>query len=212
MAISTENIEELSLKQSSAAERLSHEKAKATEYGDRLSVIEKQYEITNSEYKKISDEVERTTEEFSAFERRDMKMREDMKHSKAQSKKLQEAVSKDVQKEAESLAESAAAESRTVGIRESIIQLTKTKAEEEVRLEEIMASLSSSTQGNSRLCAFPHSLFMRLISLNVDRSKGAGGEQTSQLSRHPAKRRRAADGEGRGSDVSSAVPEPGCHR
>lgn len=126
-------------------ELFEHEKVRLVEVESRLSVIEKTYEATNAEYNRIHSEVERTSEEFAAFERRDVKLNEDLKHNKAQSKKLQSAVEKDVQKENELLTESHAAEQRVAGMKASISDQKAAKAEEETRLEEIMVSLSSAT-------------------------------------------------------------------
>ena len=123
VAINTENIEELSKKQEGALERLALEKSKSVEFVGRLATIEKQYDVTNVEYNTISEEVERTTEEFAAFERRDLKMNEDFKHNKTQLKKLQAAADKDIAKELECLKESESAEARAVCLKESIARL-----------------------------------------------------------------------------------------
>lgn len=58
---------------------------------------------------------------------------------------MQAAVDKDVAKEADSLKEASSAEERAARIRETIAQLTSTKAEEEAKLDEIMINLEEGT-------------------------------------------------------------------
>ena len=84
IAIAEENVEEFSKKVEDATTRLSHEKAKASESDERLAVIEKQYEVAKDNYDKMCEELEKTTQEFSAYERRDVKIHEDIKYNKGQ--------------------------------------------------------------------------------------------------------------------------------
>ena len=93
----------------------------------------------------MSEEVERTTQEFAAYERRDVKMHEDVKYNKAQSKKISTVVEKEQAKEEECSMDAVKAEERAVGIAKCIEELTVTKAEEETRLDEIMVSLQEGT-------------------------------------------------------------------
>jgi structural maintenance of chromosome 4 len=106
------NVEELTTKLDGFQEKLKYEHAKLKETESNLKVIEKQYNKSNAEYDRLNAEMQQTADvstkhrasvqvwlavltawcvcvqDFTAFERRDTKMIEDMKYLKAQMQKL----------------------------------------------------------------------------------------------------------------------------
>ena len=71
------------------AAKLAEEKAKASEREKEMSKLEKEYNKARKEADKSKELVEKTRKEFQAFEREDIKQREELKHGKSQLKKLQ---------------------------------------------------------------------------------------------------------------------------
>lgn len=89
--------------------------------------------------------MERTQSSFAAFERRDVKLTEDMKHCKAQLKKVQAAISKDAKKEEDCTREADQITNLLENARRSLADIQARKAEEEASLDEIMQGLQQAT-------------------------------------------------------------------
>ncbi len=62
-----------------------------------LSIL-RSFEAESVEHTRIQTELERAHEEFKSFERKDIKLREDIKHLKTKGKKLKDKLQKDAAK------------------------------------------------------------------------------------------------------------------
>lgn len=81
------------------AEKLNEEREVLKSANDRVLAIEDGLTAQKKEYDKIHKELIDTKEVFAAYERRDIKLREEIKHFKAQKKKLEIKVKSEVKKE-----------------------------------------------------------------------------------------------------------------
>ena len=88
-AIAQKNARDLSDRLDKANEKLARERSKLTESEESYKQMEHTYEQTHKQHSEIETEMQRATSEFGAFERRDIKLQEDMKHLKTQLKKIQ---------------------------------------------------------------------------------------------------------------------------
>lgn len=126
-------------------EKLDYERNKLRETTVKCKDMEEVYINTNAEYDRLYEEMQRTAEEFTAYERKDTKMMEDLKHTTQQIKKLETAISKDAKKEAECEAELQECARKLSTLGADIAAATARKVEEEKALDEIMAGLSGAT-------------------------------------------------------------------
>jgi structural maintenance of chromosome 4 len=69
-------------------EKLAYERKKLRDSKDAEKEAEKQYSIVRAEYENLAEEMQHTIEEFTAYERRDTKMTEDLKYVHQQMTKL----------------------------------------------------------------------------------------------------------------------------
>jgi structural maintenance of chromosome 4 len=136
---------QLSERKAQATEKLAYEQSKKTESDVQLAAMEKQYAQTYAVHTAISAEVVIANEQFSAFERRDVKLQEDKKHQSAQLKKLQDAVKKDAKKEEDGVREADAALAQLEKIRAQVDDIKARKADEEKAVEEIMSGMQEAT-------------------------------------------------------------------
>jgi structural maintenance of chromosome 4 len=126
-------------------EKLDYERKKLTDTKKQCAEMEKVYKSTNAEYDILYEEMQRTAEEFTAYERKDCKAIEDMKHAQQQRTKLESAIAKEAKKEKDSAAEQAGLTKKLETLRADIAGAEARKAEEEAALEEIMQGLSGAT-------------------------------------------------------------------
>ncbi len=104
------------------------------------------YSEQRKDYEESFAELTRTKEEFAAYERRDIKLRETVKHERANKKKLEEKIKAEEKKEAKATDKKGKAERRIPELEEEIKQLTESKAEEDTKLEEIEEETKAVTQ------------------------------------------------------------------
>ncbi|CAE7538788.1 SMC4, partial [Symbiodinium microadriaticum] len=133
------NVEQLGSKLGGYQAKLKYEHDKLKETEAQLKEIEKQYAMSNAEYERLNAEMQKTAD-FTAYERRDTKMVEDMKYLKTQITKLNES-----QKEADYAqeADKIHTEIETLKIEISAIEARKEVAE--AHLDEVTSSLQEST-------------------------------------------------------------------
>ena len=138
-------LQETGAKCDAATSELAAEKERLSGTDTELNAMKATYDTTVREYEEVCAEVTRATDEFTAFERRDVKLQEDMKHSKAGIKKMQSVLVKDSNAQAEgaSAAEGTRAEvERLEGSMEGVVQR---QAEAEAALDGVMAGLKEAT-------------------------------------------------------------------
>ena len=128
-------------------EKLQAEKEKENTTAQRVQELEETFQELDEQHKKVSDELKITKEEFAAFERRDIKLRADIKHNKAQLKQAAAKVTSETKKEEDAIQKGQEAEESIPGIEESIGELTERKSGEDEKLEEIHEQVKGITQG-----------------------------------------------------------------
>lgn len=145
-SINLTNADDFNQRKQQAQEKLNYEKSKLSSTEAKLSDMEKVYEQTKADYESVENQLQKTTSEFGAFERRDVKINEDMKHCKTQIKKLQTSVEKDIKKAEDCTKEADAAISQIEANRKILKETETRKAEEEAKLDEIMKGLRDATE------------------------------------------------------------------
>eukprot|EP01038_Epipyxis_sp_PR26KG_P006389 gene6389-8798_t len=142
-----EELSSLSKQHEELNETLSSERNNLIASEKRLSALDKEYKQVNSEHSRVNAELVKATTDNDAFERRGIKLQEDMKFNKDNIRKFQAVIQKESKKELE-LEKSANDLTLYIEKARQLIQdLQGKKEEEEQKLDEIMQSLSGSTQG-----------------------------------------------------------------
>jgi structural maintenance of chromosome 4 len=127
-------------------ERLQSERSKVSEAESRLSVMQKEYDLVNGEYNGVSAELAKSTSDYDAFERKDVKLQEDLKYNQAAIKKLQAIVTKEGKKEAECMKDVDELAVQIQKCQATISELEASKVEQEANHDAIMDSLQESTK------------------------------------------------------------------
>ena len=143
--IAKKNITDLNERRQKAQEKLEYEKAKLATNESKCSETTKVYEVTLAEHNALELEVQKTTNSFAAFERRDVKLQEDMKHCNAQISKLKVTISKDQKREEECAKDADQALTQIDAARKALQDIRARKMEEETQLEAIMEGLQGAT-------------------------------------------------------------------
>ncbi len=110
-----------------------------------LSEIEGSYEGMTAEYNVIAKELSDTKAEFAEYERKDIKMQEDMKFLLAQTHKLDTDMKRDEKRREDASSRIAAAEARKPMLENSVKNAESRMAKEETALEEVHESLKGET-------------------------------------------------------------------
>jgi structural maintenance of chromosome 4 len=144
MNVDTEK-ERVETKLESAATKLEEEREKLSKTNQRVKEIEDGVVEQRNEYNQVHSELKQTKEEFSAYERRDIKLKEEVKHASGQKKKLQAKVESEAQKEETANAKGLAAEESIPEFETQIEELQERKTEEDVQLEAIYEEMKGKT-------------------------------------------------------------------
>ncbi len=110
-----------------------------------LSKIEGSYEGMTAEYNIIAKELSDTKAEFAEYERKDIKMQEDMKFLSTQVRKLDTDVKREEKRKEDAISCIDAAEGRKPPLLDSVKNAESRMAREEAALEEIHESLKDET-------------------------------------------------------------------
>ena len=145
-SINLSNADDFTQRKQQAQEKLNHEKSKLSSTELKLVEMEKVYEQTKADFDAVDSELKKTELEFGAFERRDVKINEDMKHCKTQIKKLKGSIEKDTKKADECTKEADTSISQIEANRKTLKETETRKAEEEAKLDEIMKGLRDATE------------------------------------------------------------------
>ena len=143
----TKTIDKLTAKKEATEEKLQAEQQKGNSSIQRVQELENTFVKLEQEHKKVSDELQRTKDEFTAFERRDIKLRADIKHGKAQLKKATTKVATESKREKEAIQKAEETTESIPAIEESIKELTELKTIEDEKLEAIHEQVKDITQG-----------------------------------------------------------------
>ena len=128
------------------ASKLQQEREKLTGNVEQLDAFEETYNTEHKEHEVIAKELGQIKAEFAAYERKDVKYREDIKHDKEKEKKLKDTLKKERAKIAKT---SAAIEEHDTSLQRSqqdIEPLTAAVQREESKVEEIYESLKGETE------------------------------------------------------------------
>jgi structural maintenance of chromosome 4 len=128
------------------SEQLEVERKRVAQAQERIDEIESGLAEQRKDYEASYTELTKTKEEFAAYERRDIKLRETVKHERANKKKLEEKIKAEEKKETKAAEKKKKAEERIPKLEEEIESLTETKAEEDAKLEEIEEETKAVTQ------------------------------------------------------------------
>lgn len=126
--------------------KLDEERSKVKEINDRVHEIENGLAIQTSDYEKANEELVRTKEDFAAFERKDIKMKEEIKHEKANKKKLSTKIKNERKKEEEAEERRIQAEESIPVLEKKIEELSQKKEEEDQKLEILFEQTKEETQ------------------------------------------------------------------
>jgi len=97
----TKAIESLTEKKTVTDEKLAAEKEKASGTKNEVKKLEKRLNAQSKEYDKICTELKTTKDEFTAYERREIKLQGEIKHAKGSVKKAQTKLTTETKKEAD---------------------------------------------------------------------------------------------------------------
>lgn len=87
--IADDNVNDLTERLNRLNEKFNYEKSKLSDHESNLLNMEKNHQDITNQYNAVDAELQKTKNEFTAFERRDVKIQEDLKHNQAQLKKVQ---------------------------------------------------------------------------------------------------------------------------
>ena len=122
-------------------EKKGHEEGKLADAQARLKEIESGYDGLNKEHAELKKGLEKVREQFTSFERQDVKMREERKHAKAALKKAKDAAAKHEKKRAEVVAGAQAAEEAIPSLKQQSAELEAGLEAEEDKLAEMFQSI-----------------------------------------------------------------------
>ncbi|KAJ1435269.1 RecF/RecN/SMC [Ochromonadaceae sp. CCMP2298] len=129
-----------------ANEKLAYEKSKLVDSESRLSVIQGEYERIKADHDAVNAELQKSSTQYDAFERNDVKLQEDMKHAKALIKKQQAAIAKEAKKETDCEKEADDTLVQMGKYETLIADFEAKKLDEEAQLETIMEGLQEATK------------------------------------------------------------------
>ena len=145
-AVATKNVADFAERRKEAQEKLDYEKSKQQSSEDELKQIEATYKAEKAAFDAVNAELDSATANFAAYERKDVELTTNMKHTKGTMDKLKAAVAKDQKKEEDSVKEAEQASATVAATKAKLEEATANKAAEEARLEEILEGLRGSTQ------------------------------------------------------------------
>lgn len=143
--IASDNIQDFTEKLNAAQEKLTYEKNKMKDTEHKLQKLEKTYQAVKKEHTEVEKDLQSASTKYDAFERRDVKLQEDMKHSRANIKKFQAQVQKEEKKEEESLKEAEQLLVQIQKYQQTLSDFESKKVEEEQALAQLMESLQEET-------------------------------------------------------------------
>mmetsp|Transcript_10732 Transcript_10732/g.16868 ORF Transcript_10732/g.16868 Transcript_10732/m.16868 type:complete len:1150 (-) Transcript_10732:83-3532(-) len=136
----------LSEKKEEVVLKLTQERERITQANERIEEIENGLAEQRKDYEAAFHELKKTKDEFSAYERKDIKLREEIKHERAQAKKLVTKVKAEDKKEKTATEKGENAAERIPQLEEEIQQFSELKLKEDAKLEAIEEETKTVTQ------------------------------------------------------------------
>ena len=136
----------LTEKKEGAAKQLDAEREKVAQANKRIEEIESGLAEQRRDYESTYDELKKTKEEFAVFERKDIKLREEIKHERAQKKKIVDKIKKEDKKERSAVSKREKALECIPSLEVEIEKLTQRKNKEDEKLDKIEDETKGVTQ------------------------------------------------------------------
>ena len=133
-------------KKENVQQKLEQEKERLANADLRIEEIESGIAEQKAEYDAVFAELKRTKDEFAAYERKDIKLREEIKHGRSQKKKLADKIKQEEKKHTAALNKAEKNREKIPELEEAIEQLTETKATEDAKLEELEEEMKGVTE------------------------------------------------------------------
>jgi structural maintenance of chromosome 4 len=124
---------------------LEAERVRLAAANERVQEIEGGLSEEKKEYEKIHDELKQTKDEFASYERKDIKLREEIKHNKAQRKKLEAKVKSESKKETDAIKTAEETEESIPELESRIEACARKKVQEDEKLEVIFEEMKGIT-------------------------------------------------------------------
>jgi structural maintenance of chromosome 4 len=140
-----EQIEDVQESQQTAEEALNKIRAELADSTSRVKQVEGSVSVQRREYDNVYASLQQTKAEFSAYERKDIKLREDLKLCEEQIEKSQGKIMKETEKEEDALRTIQVALDSIPKFEATIQKLQGTKVVEDEKLEDIFAEMKEST-------------------------------------------------------------------
>jgi len=141
-----EDIEKVNRGRQEVETKLEAEREKLSAADTRVQEIENGLADQRKDYDKIFKELTKTKEEFAAYERRDIKLREEIKHNKALKKKIQQKAAKAEKQEQDAMKKVEQAKKNIPEFETQIQELTSKKSSEDKKLEELQDKVTEETK------------------------------------------------------------------
>jgi len=130
-------VKEAETKKEEYKDKLEKERSTIQDASQKITDIENSLAEKNADFDRVNEELIKTKEEFASYERRDIELREEIKHAKENKKKLTTKVQNEAKKEADAEAKGKEAEMSIPDLEAAIEKLTLCKEEEDAKLEAI---------------------------------------------------------------------------
>eukprot|EP00557_Chaetoceros_sp_GSL56_P011228 CAMPEP_0176486162 /NCGR_PEP_ID=MMETSP0200_2-20121128/5422_1 /TAXON_ID=947934 /ORGANISM="Chaetoceros sp., Strain GSL56" /LENGTH=1331 /DNA_ID=CAMNT_0017882847 /DNA_START=84 /DNA_END=4076 /DNA_ORIENTATION=- len=138
--------ERMEEKRSELSTQLEEERAKLDVATKRVKEIENGLSTQHAEYEEAHAELVKTKEEFASYERRDIQLREEIKHGKEAKKKLSAKAEKEANKQVEAEEKAMNAEESIPLLEKELQELEDEKIKQDAKLEEIFQETRGVTE------------------------------------------------------------------
>lgn len=136
----------LTEKRESVTAKLELQRKELGEASTRIDEIESGLAAQRKDYNKTFEALKKTKEEFTAFERKDIKLREEISHEKTQKKKLEDKIKAETKKESTAANKIKKANDRIPELENEIEELKQKKTVESAKLDELEEESRIATQ------------------------------------------------------------------
>jgi structural maintenance of chromosome 4 len=133
-------------KKDEVVQKLEQERQTLASASSRIEELEKGLSGLRKEYDSAFSELKKTKDEFSAYERRDIKIREEIKHGRSQQTKLDGKIKTESKKETSAMSKGEAATESIPVLAKKIREISERKAKEDAELEKLYEEVKGLTQ------------------------------------------------------------------
>ena len=137
-------------KKEEVVQKLEQERETLATANGRIKELESGLSGLKTEYDEIFTELKKTKDEFTSYERKDIKVREEIKHGRSQQKKLETKIKAETKKESNAIAKGEKATDSIPELEKKIEHISELKTKEDSVLETIEEEVKGVTQGLRR--------------------------------------------------------------